>query len=52
MTAIIISITFILAGILNVMTEIEKVRRTRFIFLLVGSLLFFVAGFFTGVYYH
>ena len=48
MKAIIISLLFTLAGITITMAEIERLKRTRYILLLIGSLLFFIAGFFVG----
>ncbi len=49
MKAIIISVLFILAGVTITMAEVEKFKRTRYTLLLVGSLLFFIAGFFVGL---
>lgn len=50
--AILISVLVIMSGILELMTEFEKSQKTRVIFLLVASILFFIAGFFTGVHFN
>lgn len=50
MQAIITALTFIIAGVLISLTTIEPLRRVRFVYLVISSLLFFIAGVLTGIY--
>ena len=47
---IIYLLLFVMGGIITSLTELEKLRRVRIIYLLVGSLLFFISGILTGLY--
>ena len=48
MKAIIISLLFCIAGVTITIAEIERLKKSRYTLLLIGSLLFFIAGFFVG----
>jgi len=50
MQLIISLLLFIMGGILMSLTEIESLRRVRFVYLVIGSLLFFITGILTGIY--
>ena len=49
--AIAIGLTFIIGGICIVMSEVEDCKRTRFVFLFIGNMLFLVSGILIGISY-